>query len=63
MENRLYKIENGKKVCGVCGGLAEYFNVDPALVRIVWGVISLYYGIGIVLYFVSAFVLPYKHEI
>ena len=31
---RLYKIEEGKMICGVCGGLAEYFSIDPTLVRL-----------------------------
>ncbi len=60
---RLYKIDQGKKICGVCGGVAEYFNIDPSMVRILWAVLSVFYGAGIVLYFVAAFVLPYKHQI
>ncbi len=60
---RLYKIEEGKKICGVCGGVAEYFNIDPSMVRILWAVLSVFYGVGIVLYLVAAFVLPYKHQI
>lgn len=34
MAKRLYKIENGKKLCGVCGGIAEYFNIDATIVRL-----------------------------
>ena len=36
MTKRLYKIENGKKLCGVCGGIAEYFNIDATIVRLLW---------------------------
>lgn len=36
MKKRLYKIEQGKKLDGVCGGIAEYFDIDPTLVRIAW---------------------------
>ena len=35
-KKRLYKIENGRKVFGVCGGIAEYFDMDPTIVRLLW---------------------------
>ena len=65
MENkkRIYKIEEGKKIFGVCGGLAEYFNIDPVIVRVIWGVLALAYGTGILLYLVCAFVFPNKSEV
>ena len=63
MTKRLYKIETGKKVCGVCGGIAEYFNIDPVIVRVLWAVISFFYGFGIILYLIFAFVLPKKSEV
>ncbi|HOU37768.1 MAG TPA: PspC domain-containing protein [Treponemataceae bacterium] len=63
MAKRLYKIEAGRKLFGVCGGLAENFNIDVVLVRIVWLVFALFYGAGILLYFVAALVLPNKSEI
>lgn len=58
---KLYKIEEDKKLCGVCGGVAEYFNIDPSIVRILWAVLSLAYGFGILLYIVCAVVLPVKN--
>ena len=36
MKKRLYKIEEAKKLDGVCGGIAEYFDLDPTLIRILW---------------------------
>lgn len=36
MKKRLYKTEQGKKLDGVCGGIAEYFDIDPTLVRLAW---------------------------
>ncbi len=63
MAKRLYKIDFGRKIFGVCGGVAEYLNVDVVLVRIVWAVFGLMYGAGIILYLVCAFVLPNKSEI
>ncbi len=63
MAKKLYKIEYGKKIFGVCGGLAEYLNVDVVIVRIVWAVSVFWAGFGILLYLVCAFVLPNKSEV
>jgi len=61
MEKKLYKIEEGKKLDGVCGGLAEYFNVDPTLVRAAWAVVTLFtVGTGLLAYLVCALILPRK---
>ena len=60
---KIYKIEEGKKICGVCGGLAEYFNIDPTIIRVIWAVLALVYGAGILLYFICAFVFPNKSEV
>ena len=60
---RLYKIEEGKMISGVCGGVAEYFNIDPSLVRIGWAVLGLCWGLGIVAYIVAAIVLPNKSQV
>ena len=60
---RLYKIERGRKIFGVCGGLAEYFNIDVSLVRIVWVLLVLFGGTGILLYLVCAIVLPNKSDV
>lgn len=63
MKKRLYKIEEGKKVFGVCGGIAEYFNVDPTLIRLLWVVLVLCVGTGILAYIVAALIMPNKSEI
>lgn len=63
MQKRLYKIEEGKKICGVCGGIAEYFNIDPTVVRLLWVFLVLCAGTGILAYFVAAIIMPYKSEI
>jgi phage shock protein PspC (stress-responsive transcriptional regulator) len=63
MTRRLYKIEKGRKIFGVCGGLAEYFNIDVSLVRIAWVLLVLFFGTGILLYFVCAIVLPNKSDV
>lgn len=63
MQKRLYKIEEGKKLCRVCGGIAEYFNIDPTVVRLLWVFLVLCAGTGILAYFVAAIIMPYKSEI
>lgn len=63
MQKKLYKIEDGKKLCGVCGGLAEYFDVDPTLVRLGWVLLTFFAGSGILAYIVAAIIMPKKSEI
>ena len=63
MNKRIYKNREKKMLCGVCAGLAEYFDIDPTLVRVLWAVISLGYGIGLLAYIVCAIVFPDKGEV
>ena len=59
MEKRLYRIEDGKMLAGVCGGIAEYFNIDPTLVRLGWVLLSCF-AAGILAYIVAAIIIPVK---
>ena len=63
MEKRLYRIEEGKMVAGVCGGVAEYFNIDPTLVRLGWVLVICFAGAGIVAYIAGAIIMPEKSTI
>ncbi len=54
---RLYLSNTDKKLCGVCGGLGEYFGIDSTLLRLVWVVFGLT-GAGILAYFAAALVVP-----
>lgn len=63
MIKRLYKIENGKKLCGVCGGIAEYFNIDATIVRLLWVLLVFCVGTGILAYIVAAIIMPKKSEL
>ena len=63
MNKRIYKNREKKMLCGVCAGLAEYFDIDPTLVLVLWAVISLGYGIGLLAYIVCAIVFPDKREV
>ena len=58
MEKKLYKSTSDKKICGVCGGLAKYFGIDPTLVRLAWALFVLCAGSGLIAYFVFAFIIP-----
>ena len=54
------KLTLGKKmICGVCGGLAEYLNVDPTIVRVVYAVLTILFAffLGIIVYFVMYFIM------
>ena len=63
MEKRLYKINQGKMVDGVCGGIAEYFGLDPSLVRLAWIIFSAMGGSGILAYILAAVVIPREPEV
>ncbi len=55
---KLYLSESDRKLCGVCGGIAEYFGIDSTLVRLLWVVCSLFFGSGIVAYIIAALIIP-----
>ncbi len=55
---RLYKARNGRMLCGVCGGIAEYFNIDPTLVRLGVVALSLAAGGGLLAYIIAAVIVP-----
>lgn len=63
MSKRLYRIEQGKMLAGVCGGIAEYFDVDPSLVRLAWVLFCAVGGSGILAYIVAAIIIPKKSDI
>ena len=58
MEKKLYKSAADKKICGVCGGLGEYFGIDSTIVRLAWVVFSLCGGAGLLAYIIAAIVMP-----
>jgi phage shock protein C len=55
---RLYRSGKDKILGGVCGGMAEYFNIDPTIVRILWILFSLAYGSGILAYIIAWIIIP-----
>lgn len=59
MEKRLYRIQEGKVIAGVCGGIAQYLNVDPTVIRLLWALFGLC-GAGILGYIIAMFIIPEK---
>lgn len=61
MGRKLYRIEEGKMVCGVCGGVAEYLNIDATVIRLIMAALTICSaGTGILLYVVGAIIMPVK---
>ncbi len=58
MGKRLYKMNEGKILDGVCGGIANYFGVDPTVIRLLWVLFTAVGGSGIIAYIVCALVIP-----
>ena len=54
----LYRSRENKALAGVCGGIGEYFNIDPTIVRILWVLFSFFYLIGVIVYIILAVVIP-----
>jgi len=59
---RLYKSRRDRVIDGVCGGVAEYFEVDPTIVRILWVLITLLGGSGFILYIIAMIIMPVNPE-
>ena len=58
MEKKLYKSSKNKMIDGVCAGIAEYFNIDPTLVRLGWAILCMFAGSGILAYIIAAIIIP-----
>jgi phage shock protein C len=62
-ERRLYKSRINRKIAGVCGGIAEFFNLDPSLIRLAFVILLLVGGGGGLIYLIAALILednPYQ---
>lgn len=58
MNKKLYKSTTDRKLCGVCAGIANYLNIDPTVVRLLWALITFLGGAGLIAYIVCALVIP-----
>ena len=55
---KLYKSDVDRKLCGVCGGISEYLGIDSTIVRLIWVVLVVFFGTGILAYIIAALVIP-----
>ena len=62
MEKKLYRSNSSKLVAGVCGGIGEYLNVDPTLVRLIWVLFCCLGGSGFMAYMIAAIIIPSRPE-
>lgn len=59
-EKKLYRVMEGKMISGVCTGIAEYFNVDVTIVRLLLAAFCLMGGSGVIAYIIAALIIPVK---
>ena len=59
MNKKLYRSTTNKMLAGVCAGLAEYLNIDPTIVRVIWALVALS-GAGLLAYLICALIIPEK---
>ncbi len=58
---RLFKSKKNRMIAGVCGGIGEYFDVDPTLIRLLWALITLFsLGAGVIAYIIACIIIPEK---
>jgi phage shock protein PspC (stress-responsive transcriptional regulator) len=59
---RLYRSRTDRKIAGICGGFGRYFGVDPTIFRILWAILILGMGAGLVVYLICWFAIPLEPE-
>ena len=57
---RLYRYPDKGQIAGVCEGLGKYFDIDPSIIRVIWMLLMLTFGVGILLYIVCWIAIPAK---
>lgn len=58
MRKRLYRSKRNRMIAGVCGGIGEYFNVDPTFIRLLWVLFTFAYGSGVLAYIIAWIIIP-----
>ncbi len=61
-KKKLYKSRSNKKICGVCGGLAEYLECDPTVVRLIAALLIICAGSGLLAYIIAAIIMEFPPE-
>ncbi len=62
-DKRLIRSRENRMLFGVCAGVANYLNVDPVIVRLLAVLLTLWNGVGLLIYFVLALVMPQESEV
>lgn len=62
MDERIYLSTTNKKIAGVCGGIGEYFGIDPTVIRLLWVLTIFLDGIGILAYFIAWIIMPRRSK-
>ena len=62
MNKKLYNSDVNKIIAGVCGGIGEYFGIDPVLIRLGWVVFCALGGSGILAYIIAALIIPQRKD-
>lgn len=62
MTKKLAKSRKNRMIDGVCGGIANFFGIDPTIIRLIWVAAVLLKGAGIILYIIAAIVMPYSDD-
>lgn len=60
-QKKLFRSIDNKMICGVCGGIGNYFNVDPTLIRLVWVLATFFGGSGLLVYIIAAIIIPEEY--
>ena len=63
MNKKLYRSIANKKLCGVCGGIGEYFDLDPTLIRVLWLCSVFLLGGGLLAYIICAIIMPTQNQL
>ena len=61
-EKKLRRINDGRVIAGVCGGLARYFSIDPTVIRLGWVLFCILGGSGVLAYIIAALVIPPEYD-
>ena len=59
---RLYRSRTDKKIAGICGGMGKYFGIDPVIFRIIWLLLLLGMGAGLVVYLILWIAIPMEPQ-
>lgn len=60
MAKKLYRSREARKIAGVCGGLGEYFDIDPTIIRLIWLAMLFAVGSGVLAYIIAWIIVPEK---